>query len=80
MLAGPAVAYRPLARWAIAFSKTRKSVFLGVPNFRSFYSFQEEGTRLIPEKQVCDLIDAIWKSGVTGSREISRIIERDNGI
>jgi hypothetical protein len=33
-----------------------------------------------PEKRVCDLIDKIRKNGVTSSTEISRIIERDNGI
>jgi hypothetical protein len=35
---------------------------------------------LIPEKRVCDLINEIWKNGVTRSSEISRIIERDNDI
>jgi hypothetical protein len=35
---------------------------------------------LVPEKQVCELIDAIWKSGVKSSSEISRVIERNNGI
>jgi hypothetical protein len=35
---------------------------------------------LIPEKRVCGLIDGILRNGVTNSSEISRIIERDNGI
>jgi hypothetical protein len=35
---------------------------------------------LIPEKRVFGLIDEILRKGVTGSSEISRIIERNNGI
>jgi hypothetical protein len=35
---------------------------------------------LIPEKQVCGLIDETLRSGVTSSGKISEIIERKNGI
>jgi hypothetical protein len=35
---------------------------------------------LITEKRICDLIDEIWRKGVTGSGEISSIIEREHGI
>jgi methyl coenzyme M reductase alpha subunit len=35
---------------------------------------------LIPEKRVCELIDEIRRNGVTGSDEISGILERAHGI
>jgi hypothetical protein len=39
-----------------------------------------EGTSLIPEKQICDLVDEIQRNGVTLSSEISRILESVHGI
>jgi hypothetical protein len=35
---------------------------------------------LTSEKRICDLINETLRNGVTSSTEISRIIERDNGI
>jgi hypothetical protein len=35
---------------------------------------------MYPDERICTLIDEILRSGITSSSEISRIIERDNGI
>jgi methyl coenzyme M reductase alpha subunit len=59
----------------------RNYLFRRVRTSESFYEyFTREGTYLIPEKRVCDLIDEIRRKGVASSSEISRVLERDNGI
>jgi methyl coenzyme M reductase alpha subunit len=38
------------------------------------------GLFMYPDERTREFIDEIRRNGVTGSSEISRIIERDNGI
>jgi hypothetical protein len=40
----------------------------------------EGGLHVYPDKQIREHIDKMLRNGVTLSSEISRIIERDNGI